>query len=87
MEAINLLTRQYDLDRTICDCNLCPADGLPNWQGPEPLCDDSNVVVSFFALGDTPYDKNSNSCFNEQLNRFEDPCSKSIDCGVQSETW
>ena len=59
--------------------------------GPEPLCDDSNVVVSFFALGDSPYDKNTNSCFNEQLNRFENPCSKNYGCnggsGTQSETW
>ena len=88
-DGSNQPTYQYDLDGTICDCSVCIAEpnGLPNIQGPEPLCDDSNVVVSFFALGDSPYDRNSNSCFNEQLNRFEDPCSKSIDCRAQSETW
>ena len=89
-DASNQPTYQYDLDGTLCDCGQY-TNGLQNWQGPEPLCDDSNVVVSFFALGDSPYDRNSNSCFNEQLNQFENPCSKNYGCnggsGTQSETW
>ena len=47
----------------ICDCSLCEGplfDGQVNTQGPAPLED--NIVVTFFAFGDTPYDKECSTC-------------------------
>ena len=37
-------------------------EGCGNHLGPAPLPDDSNLVVKFFALGDTPYDGLAKSC-------------------------
>ena len=47
----------------ICDCPLCEGpvfDGQQNTQGPIPLED--NIVVTFFAFGDTPYDRECSTC-------------------------
>ena len=47
----------------VCDCQLCEGplfDGQQNTQGPAPLED--NIVVTFFAFGDTPYDKECSTC-------------------------
>ena len=84
---------EYFKDGNVCDCNLCRGypDGEDNYQGPEPLCDNSNVEIAFFAFGDSPYDKSKNSCFNKNTNTFEDSCSKSYNCGGTDpstpETW
>ena len=49
---------------SFCVCSLCSNDGQQNIQGPEPR--PSNTVIQFFAFGDTPYDKGSNSCYREE---------------------
>lgn len=41
-------------------CGL--SGGQFNIQGPEPLDDGSNTVITFHAFGDTPYDRNCPTC-------------------------
>ena len=50
----------------ICECTQCEDDGLvfngqQNVQGPAPLEED-NIIVTFYAFGDTPYDKECSTC-------------------------
>ena len=69
----------------------CILTGVTNIQGPSPLCNLENVVVQFYAFGDTPYDKSSNSCYNEASEVFESSCSINYRCNgspaSQPETW
>ena len=45
----------------VTDTTRCGGSAY-NIQGPAPLPDKSNVVVQFFAFGDTPYDDSCSSC-------------------------
>ena len=48
----------------------------PNFDGPAPLPDKSNVAIQFFAFGDTPYDgycETCNTCINNGV--FEQNCT------------
>ena len=63
---------------TFCECNLCSNNGEQNVQGPEPTL--SNTVIQFFAFGDTPYDKGSNSCYHEGIWYSDCPSELGYDC-------
>ena len=55
--------------------------GADKWQGPASSADKSNLAVSFFVFGDTPYDHDCstcNTCIGEDGNKEED-CSR-YDC-------
>ena len=72
---------KYSTNRQpICDCPLCDGpvfNGQQNIQGPAPL--ENNTVVTFFALGDTPYDKECPAC-NTCI--APDGITKQDDCGI-----
>ena len=59
--------------------------GQDKWQGPAPFANKSNLAISFFAFGDTPYDdacSECNTCIGIDGNK-EDSCTR-FDCILKS---
>jgi len=62
----------------------------PNWQGPAPFSDKSNVALQLFAFADTPYDSKSgcascNTCIAEDGITKEEDCTR-FDCILANST-